>query len=70
MQLLELPIRLPTKECVNPIQIHLCFPKRFNKFTNIANDIDANMIPVITFLLKFKLNLSLIKSNLNKKIGR
>ena len=46
MEQLDFQILLPDNYYVNPLSIHICFPMEIKKWTNVATDIDEDLITV------------------------
>ena len=46
MKQLDFQILLPDNYYVNPLSIHICFPMKIKKWTNVATDIDEDLITV------------------------
>ena len=70
MEELDFQILLADKYYVNPSSTHICFPMKRKKFSNVATDIDADLITVnnlFAHLVK-EISISITKYGSNKEL--
>ena len=68
MEELDFQILLADKYYVNPNSIHICFPMKRKKFSNVATDIDADLITVNNLFAHLVKEISITKYGSNKEL--
>ena len=68
MEQLDFQVLLPDNYYINPSSIHICFPKKIKISTDVATNIDDDLITVNNFFAHLVKEISITKYGSNKEL--
>ena len=68
MEQLDFQVLLPDNYYINPSSIHICFPKKIKISTDVATNIDDDLITVNNFFAHLVKEISVTKYGSNKEL--